>query len=575
MKNIMKYLKPYGALMAAVMVMKLIGAVLELQIPSALADILDVAVPSGSIPMIVRFGLQMALFAVLEAIVNVSANVLSAKIANESVERIRQDLFERISHLSARQMGELTEASAVSRLTSDTFNVQQMFLRCLRMGIRAPALMLGGIFVTMTEDRVLTLVLLFSLPLVALLSITVTMKAVPRHRERQTMLDRMTRVVQENATGIRVIKALSREQHEKDRYDRANAELADKGMEAGFISAKSVFSTYVLRISLVCVTVLGAIRVNAGLMLPGKIVAFISYFTIITNATLSISNIFVLCSNGAASAQRIDSVIRIPVTMQTVEIPPEQSPYAVEFRNVSFSYMGVENNLQDISFALRKGQTLGIIGATGSGKTTLLNLLMRFYDAQSGQILLEGRDVRSIPNDELRKKFGVVFQNDFLVGDTIARNIDFYRDLGPEAAKKAAVLAQAAEFIAERDDGMEHVLAIKGNNISGGQKQRVLIARAVAAEPEILILDDSSSALDYRTDAQLRKALAENLADTTKVIVAQRVSSIQAADLILVLEEGRIIGRGTHGELMAACDEYRHIAEIQMEEAAGKEAAYV
>lgn len=566
MKRVFRYCKPYLAIIIVALALKMIGAVLDLMIPSALADIIDVAVPSGVVRNIVMFGLKMALFAVTEAVLNTGANLMVTHISNRVVQKMRQDLFRKVTDLSARQMDEITVSSAVSRLTSDTYNVQHMITRVLRMGIRAPILMVGGLLVTAFEDPVLALILVVALPLVAWAVTHLTKKAIPHHKQKQKILDRMVRTVQENAAGIRVIKALSKTEYEKDRYDKVNNELADKGLEASLITAKSrPLVNLIFYVSLVGVILVGAVRVNSGDTLPGKIVAFMSYFTIIVNATLGISGVFTTCSTGAASAGRISEVMDMDEAMQLQEFAQEHTEYALEFRNVSFSYDGVEPNLKDVSFRLKKGQTLGVIGATGSGKTTLVNLLLRFYDVDKGQILIDGRDVRSIPNDALRKMFGVVFQNDFLVADTIEKNIDFYRDLDSDATRKAAVLAQAAKFISEKEGGMEYCLTVKGNNLSGGQKQRLLIARALASEPEILVLDDSSSALDYQTDALLRKALAESFADTTKVIIAQRVSSIRHADCILVLDGGDVIGQGTHEELMASCEEYQHIAHIQME----------
>lgn len=575
MKHVMKYGKPYVAIIVVVLLMKIAGAVLDLMIPSALADILDVAVPtakaSGDTGIIIHYGLKMAAFAFAELVLNTVANFTVANIASKMVGTLRQDLFDKVTFLSARQLDDVTIPSAVSRLTSDTYNVQHMINRVLRMGVRAPMLMIGGIVVTAMEDPMLALLLVFALPAVSYIVVHLTKKAVPLNKEKQSILDRMVRTVQENASGIRVIKALSKTEYEKDRYDKVNNELAEKSLEAGLITTKTrPLVNIVFYLSLVGVIVVGAFRVNGGHMLPGKIVAFMSYFTIIINATQGISGIFVMCSNGAASAGRIQEVMAMEKTMETVDVPAEESPYAVEFRDVRFSYNGIEDNLTGVSFGLKKGQTLGIIGATGSGKSTLVNLLLRFYDADGGQIFLDGQDIRSIDNEKLRKKFGVVFQNDFVVADTIAKNIDFYRDLDEDALRKAAVLAQAAEFIAEKEGGMEYQLAVKGNNLSGGQKQRLLIARALAANPEVLVLDDSSSALDYRTDAGLRRALAEHFAETTKIIVAQRVSSIKSADCILVLEGGEVIGKGTHDELMVSCEEYRHIANTQME-AQGKE----
>ena len=569
MKRILSYAKPFLWIIIGVLVLKLAGAVLDLLIPSALGDIIDVAVPearaTGESWVVIQFGLRMVLFAALAFGCNLTANIITSHVASRVVENLRQDLFHKISHLSARQLDEVTVPSAISRLTSDTYNINTMFVRCLRMGVRAPILMLGGIVVTLFQDPVLTLTLVVAMPLIAFVILTLTKKAIPLFRQRQTILDRMVRKVQESATGIRVIKALSKTGYEMEHYDNVNAELADKKLEAGMVMAKSrPLTSLILNISLVTVVVLGAVRVNGGAMQPGKIVAFINYFTIILNATLSISNIFMVTTNGIASGQRVSEVLEMPETMGLEDIPGMANDNAVEFRDVSFSYNGVEHNISHLSFALKKGETLGIIGATGSGKTTILNLLLRFYDVDEGQILIDGQDVRSIPNEELRKKFGVTFQNDFLFAGTMADNIDFFRDLPSDELRRAAVLAQAAQFIDEKG-GMQDMLTIRGNNRSGGQKQRLLIARALAGDPEILLLDDASSALDYQTDASLRKALAENFADTTKIIVAQRVSSIRSADQILVLDNGEVIGHGTHEELMATCESYQEIAHIQME----------
>jgi len=574
MKQVLKYIKPYIGFLIVILMAKLTAAVLELMIPSALGDILDIAAPSGSVPLILRYGLKMAIFAVCTAALNISSNITSSHFIHKAVESLRQDLFKKVSSLSSAQLDEVTEASAVTRLTSDTYNITQMCIGCMTMGIRTPILMVGGIFVALQEDVMLTLVLLVAIPLVTFVAIRGNRIAVPKFRARQAASDVMVRTVQENVTGIRVIKALSKTEHEKKRFDGVNSDLAHKTMDATLVSAKkSNTNIFILNTMQAVMILVGALRVNAGLMTAGKIVAFMSYFTMITNAALNIANILMMVSNGTASAQRITEIFEKPQDLQSQDIPADDTPCALEFRHVRFSYLGQANNLEDISFRLEKGQTLGVIGATGSGKTTLVNLLLRFYDVSEGAIYIDGQDIRSFGDSDLRKKFGVAMQNDFLVADTVENNIDFYRGLPKEDILAAAKIAQAEEFISEKEGGMDYSLAIKGNNLSGGQKQRLLIARAAASKPEILILDDSSSALDYRTDASLRRALSENLRDTTKVIVAQRVSSIASADLILVLEDGRVIGQGKHEELLKTCEEYAHIAHIQMEATSGEEVA--
>ena len=575
MKRIFSYYKPYVFLIIVVFVLKLAGALADIIIPNFLADIVDKAVPlaqaSGDTSPIIRQGVIMIAIAFVGALTNLIANVSSSQLTAKFSRDLRQDLYEKISGLSARQLDGLSVSSAISRLTSDTYNVHHMFTRCLRLGVRAPILMIGGVIVTLFMDKVLAIVMIITLPLVMFLSILITKKAIPLYTRQQEMLDGLVNTVQENAVGVRVIKALCKSDYERRRYDKQNTEFSDQTQHAGFITALTgPVAHFIFYLSLVCVVWIGAIRTDAGLMQAGKIIAFISYFTIILNATISFSNIFVSTSKGAASAERISEVMDMPEDMQIAEILPEETDNAVEFRDVTFSYNGIEPNLKNISFGLKKGQTLGIIGFTGSGKSTISNLLMRLYDPDKGQVLLDGRDVRSIDRQTLCEKFGVTFQNDFLMAATIRENIAFFRDIPDAELKRALTLSQAEEFVTEKG-GMDYMLEIQGNNLSGGQKQRLLIARALAAKPEILILDDSSSALDYRTDALLRKALAE-FKDTTKIIVAQRVSSIRSADLILMLENGEIIGRGRHEDLMENCPTYREIAEMQME-SSGEEVA--
>ena len=326
----------------------------------------------------------------------------------------------------------------------------------------------------------------------------------------------------------------------------------------------------VLNLGLTAVVLLGAFRVNAGDIEPSVIIASLQYFTMILTSMVAITRVFIMWSKGEASAKRVADVLELPEDLQVLPSEkPKENPPHIEFKNVSFSYTGVGKNIDDLSFRLERGQTLGILGSTGSGKSTILNLLLRLYDPDEGQVLIDGQDIRTIDPDTLRKKFGVVFQNDFVTEGTIGHNISFFRQLPEENLQTAADHAQAA-FIAEKEGGMDGEVVVRGNNLSGGQKQRLLIARALAADPEILVLDDASSALDYRTDAALRKALRENYRNTTTVLVTQRVSSLQHADLILVLDDGQVIGAGNHEYLMTSCEDYRSIALTQMGD--GKEA---
>lgn len=566
MSGLKHYLRPFWGYIALTMFIKLAGALTELLIPYLMEIMLDVKVPAGDLSGVYLCGGLMLGCAALCLGANVLANRMSAVSSGQITRRIRHDLFEKLQSLSARQMDGLTVASANSRLTSDTYNVNQMLARIQRMGVRAPSLLIGGMAMMLHMDWALSLVLVGLLPIIAVVVYFVTKTTVPLYAHEQTVLDRMVRVVQENATGVRVIKALSKTEDEKKRFHRVNDELTQTDQKAGtFAAITNPASSLVLNLGLTLVVVAGALRVNAGAIPSGVIVAFLQYFTMILNAMLGITRIFVMWSKGEASAHRVADVLEMPGDLPVAPAaqPPEADAPYIEFRDVSFSYTGVGQNLSHLSFRLAHGQVLGILGPTGCGKSTIVNLLMRLYDPDDGQVLINGQDVRTAERSVLRSKFGVVFQNDFVTEGDIAHNIRFFRKISDESVASAAQDAQA-DFIDQKEGGMSAWVTSRGSNLSGGQKQRLLIARALAARPEILILDDTSSALDYRTDAKLRRALRSHYRRTTTVLVAQRVSSLRHADLILVLDDGQVIGQGTHAELMQNCEEYRLIAQTQM-----------
>ena len=622
MEKLGKYIRPYVWYIILTMGIKLLGAVLELLIPYYMEVILDDVVPTGQMTPIFLYGGLMLFCAAGCLIANVGANRMSAISSGRITRKLRYDLFEKLEHLSARQMDHLTVSSAESRLTSDTYNINQLLARMQRLGIRAPILLLGGVFMMLSMDPVLALVLILMLPFIGIIVYIVTKKSVPLYKEEQTVLDGMVRVLQENITGVRVIKALSKTDYEKQRFHNVNSELTRIDQKAGMITAiTNPTSSLILNLGLTLVVLAGAFRVNSGNSQSGVIIAFLQYFVMILNAMLGVTRIFVMWSKGEASAHRVADVLALPEDLTPMDINdisrkayssvesdssgkadrPEPSdssamtnssekrdnsgkanrsveakgtgkansfekisPIHIEFRDVTFSYTGIGANLDHISFKLKRGESLGILGETGAGKSTILNLLMRFYDPQEGAVLIDGRDVKTLTYDELRSKFGIAFQNDFVMEGTIEDNIRFFRSLDEEAILEASNDAQAAEFINAREGGMKASVVVRGNNLSGGQKQRLLISRALASRPEILLLDDASSALDYRTDALLRKALHKNYSNTTTILVAQRISSIRNCTHILVLSDGKTIGYGTHDELMASCEEYRMIAESQM-----------
>lgn len=552
-------------------VIKFVGSVMDLFIPMLLSYIIDDIVPTKNKMNIYLCGILMLICSVIAILGNIIANRLAARVARNTTEKIRNDLFKRISYLSARQLDQFTIPSLESRLTSDTYNIHQFVGMIQRMGVRAPCLLIGGVCLAFILEPVLTLVLIAVMPFICVSVYFVTKRGIPLYTDQQVETDNMTSVVRENAQGIRIIKALGKENAEKARFNDANLKLNKSEKKAALnMALTSPLMNLFLNLGLVAVILIGAYRVNAGLSETGKIIAFTSYFTIILNALMSVTRIFIMSSRAIASANRIGEVLDTNEDMQAdhaykVRIPSGVKIPKIEFDHVSFSYNGIKNNVEDISFKLETGQTLGIIGPTGAGKTTLISLLMRQYDADEGSVRIDGQDVRSMSRDEISKKFGAAFQNDFLFADTIETNIDFGRGLTGEQIREAAVHAQAEKFISEKPGGFDFELSIKGANISGGQKQRIILSRALAGNPEILVLDDSSSALDYATDARLRQSIREHYSGkTTSVIVAQRISSIMHADLILVMENGRITGSGTHAELLENCPLYKEISDSQM-----------
>lgn len=565
MKRIFAYVKPMLWRIAGGLTVKTIGTVMDLFIPWILAYMIDDVVPQRSVKLIIFWGFIMVICSVCALLGNVIANRMASSTARDITLRIRHDLFSKITHLSCRQSDEFTIPSLISRLSTDTYNTHQMLGMIQRLGVRAPILLLGGIVVTMTLEPVLTLVMLAAIPPLGIIVWFVAKKGIKLYSELQKRIDRMVRTVREDAAGIRVIKALSKSEYEKKRFDSVNIDAAAAENKAkNNMAISSPAMNLFLNLGLTAVIVVGAFRVNAGVSQTGKIIAFMTYFTIILNALLSINRIFTVMSQGTASANRISSVLDAPAECEILPPDHKDTGYFISFENVSFSYSGGARQLKNISFGLKKGQTLGIIGPTGCGKTTLIQLLLRFYDADSGTVRIEGDDIRSVPLEDLRGRFGIAFQNDFIMADSVRENVVFGRDIDERGVRAGLAGAQASEFVDRLDGGIDHRLTARGTNVSGGQRQRILISRALAAYPEILILDDSSSALDYKTDARLRRAVRENYSDTTTIIAAQRVSSIRHADLIIVMDNGAAVSMGTHEELMRDCGEYRLIAESQM-----------
>ncbi|MDE1549796.1 ABC transporter ATP-binding protein [Jeotgalibaca caeni] len=565
MKLMMDYVRPYMRQLSVGVFIKFFGTIMDLLLPWILAYIIDTVVPLRDRRQILFWGGIMILTSIAALTLNIIANRMASKIARDSTENIRHDLFAKISYLSASQLDKYGVPTLVSRLTTDTYNVNHTIGRIQRMGIRGPILLLGGIVVTLTLDPVLTLVLIATMPFIVVTVYFISKIGIPQFTKLQEEVDHLIQVVRENITGARVIKALSKEEYEKNRFSTVNDVVVQAETKANLTMAvNSPLMNLFLNTGLTLVILVSAFRVNAGTTQPGVVVAFMSYFTIILNAMLSITRIFVIISRGLASADRISTILSTPSDLTVETEDTIETDAFIQFQHVSFAYQEGQETLSDIHFSLKQGETLGIIGPTGSGKTTLIKLLMRLYDPSEGTIRINGRNVNSIPQEELHSLFGVAFQRDILFADTLKENIDFGRQLPLDEIVRSTDFAQADEFIDSLEDGLNHSVHSKGSNLSGGQKQRVVVSRALADEPAILILDDSSSALDYQTDARLRRAIVENFTETTKIIIAQRISSIQHADYILMIEDGKTIGFGTHEELMQRNETYREISRSQM-----------
>ena len=565
MKTVAGYIKSHLFIVFFCVLFKGIAAVSDLMIPRLLAVMIDEDIPSSDINRVYRTGAVMLAFAILALTFNIIGNRLAARVSSRFSHDMRHDLFVATLGLDVKSTDKIGISSLTSRLTSDTYNVSAFLGRLLRMGLRAPMILIGGLIVTFTLDARLALIFLLVLPLVFVTVFFVTKRSIPIYKEEQKILDSLVRRVDETSSGIRVIKALSKVDYEKARFDETSKKLANEEIKAGRITALTTPVNDLIFYGGFCIVIVvgSLIASDSGEEVSGKLLSFMTFFTMVLNSTIAMSRIFVQMSRAAASASRIEEVLLQKSEMSLASCDKKEGePYLV-FDRVCFSYDGRRNNVNDLSFTLERGQTLGIIGGTGSGKSTVIKLLMRLYDVDSGSVRIDGRDVRSIPDSELYSLFGVAYQNDFIPKSTIRDNVDFYRGIEEGEITRATEIAQAAEFISSLDGGLQYETATRGANLSGGQKQRLLISRAVAGTPDILVLDDSSSALDYKTDKELRSAI-KTAVNTTTVIVSQRIASVRSADIILVLDGGRLLGAGTHDELMASLPEYREIAAVQM-----------
>ena len=580
MKLIFSYLNKYKAAVAVAIFIKLIGTLSELLLPYILEHIIDNVVPSGNLPLVLLWGSGMFVTAFLCRLFNVKANRKAIDNAHRISYEVRQSLFEKTISLTGAQFDSFSLPSLISRMTSDSYNVQQAVQQFQTLCVRAPIMLVGGVTVASFMDWHMAMIMVVILPVLIAVILFVSSRGIPMYRKVQEKLDVVVRLMRESITGIRVVRALSKESYEMNRFAKANHEMMKSDVAAVTVMAiPGPLMQTALNIGLTAVVFIGAKRVNAGLMKPGVILAFLTYFNMIAMGVMGLNRIFMTMSKASASADRIHAVLLEP-DLGTSVIEDDSEPDSDEviaFDHVNFAYGESithetkafageqrENALDDISFTVKKGESLGIIGPTGCGKTTIINLMMNFYDADSGEIRIDGRKIGAYQKQELRRKFGTVFQNDMIFQDTLHENINFGRGIEEEKIETAVESAQALEFIQSIDEGLAYEAAIKGANLSGGQKQRILVARALAASPEILVLDDSSSALDYKTDAAMRRSITESYPDSTLIMIAQRVSSVMNMTKILVLDNGKCIGYGDHETLMKTCEPYRETYEIQM-----------
>ncbi len=583
MKFIYRYIRPIKGRIMLVLLLKILAAFFELLIPYVLEHILDDVVLSDSAVQVVVWGGIMIALAVCARFTNVFANRNAVENATGCIQNIRRDLFNKTMNLSGEVFDEFGLPSLTSRLTSDSYNIQNFVRMVQTMGIRSPILLVGGITLTLMMDASLALILCCLAPVMIVLVVFISRKGIPLYERVQKKVDDIVRVMRENITGVRVVKALSKEEYERERFRQTNDNMTRADMKASIVmSLPGPAMQLCLNSGLTLVVFIGARRVNDGLTDPGVILAFLTYFNMVLMGVLGLNRIFMMMSKANASANRIAATIdaRDTLLVKSEEECPSYtgSDDFIVFDHVTFAYHKInegeeiiegeerQNAINDIDFRIKKGGSLGIIGATGCGKSTIFNLLTRFYDSDKGEVYVGGKNVKCYEKDELHSLFGTVFQNDVLLTGTLRNNIVFGREVSEERLETAAKAAGAYEFISRFDEGFDYEVTKLGTNLSGGQKQRVLIARALAADPQILILDDASSALDYRTDANVRKSIKELCPDVTLLIVAQRISSIMNCDEILVMDEGRIIGRGTHEELLDSCKVYKEIFDTQMGE---------
>ncbi|MGN7403569.1 ABC transporter ATP-binding protein [Cytobacillus praedii] len=570
MIKLLKHLSVYKWIILAVLGLVFIQSMAELFLPTLMADIVDKGVVLGDTPYIWKIGGLMLIVSALGALASVIASYYSSNAAMGLGRDIRRKVFNHVEKFSLQEFDEIGTASLITRTTNDITQIQQVVIMMLRMVVSAPIMLVGGIIMAVSKDAELSLIMVVTMPVLIGSILFIFKKGMPLFQTVQKRLDRLNLVLRENLTGIRVIRAFNREPQEKVRLKKANKELTDVSIKVNKVMAFMMpVMMLVMNLTVVAIIWFGGIRIDNGAMQIGDLMAFIQYVMQIMFALVMASMMFVMIPRAAVSAKRINEVLDMkPAFLDKGKLKADREQGTLEFEHVTFSYPGAEEPaLTDISFTANQGEVTAIIGGTGSGKTTLVNLIPRFYEVTSGAICVNGVDIREAPQGEIRSKIGFVPQKAMLFTGSIAENIRFGKpNASQDEIEHAARIAQAEDFIQLMKDGYESEIEQGGSNLSGGQKQRLSIARALVRKPDLYIFDDSFSALDFKTDAKLRQALKEETKDATVLLVAQRISTVVDADRIIVLENGRIAGIGTHQELIETNDVYHEIALSQLSE---------
>ncbi|KGM99279.1 ABC transporter ATP-binding protein [Clostridium botulinum] len=571
MMKLIKSLRKYKKSVIVILALIFCQSISDLYLPNLMSHIVDKGIVNGDTSYILKVGGVMLGVAAIGTACAIMASLISSKVATGFGSDIRNEVFTRVEKLSMKQFNKIGTTSLITRTTNDINQIQQLLIIIFRMMVSAPLMLIGGIIMAMSKDVKLTAILLATIPILAISIFIITRNAIPLFKSMQLKLDKLNLVLREKLSGVRVIRAFNKVEIEKKRFNKANDDLTDTAIKVNKIIAVLMpVMMIILNLTTVAVVWFGAKRIDIGEMQVGDLMAYIQYVMQIMFSLIMVSMMFVMLPRASASAMRINEVLDIEGEIEKNEdIQSKDKIHGyVEFKDVSFAYEGSEEPvIKNVSFSAKPGEVTAIIGSTGSGKSTLIELIPRFYDVTSGNILVDGIDVKNMNDKVLRSKIGFVPQKGILFTGSIADNIRYGKENATEdEIKEACRIAQASEFISEMKDGYDSIIAQGGTNVSGGQKQRICIARALVGKPEVYIFDDSFSALDFKTDAKLRMALKNETKNSTVIIVAQRVSTVIDADKIIVLDEGKIVGMGKHKELLNNCDVYKEIVASQLSE---------